>query len=211
MLVPEDRRLHGSDYLVVERTKRLPEPVVRDDVPLAPLARAVLDACRRFKSHDLARALITEAVQRGRVSPHWLRHELETGSKRGTAIPREVLKDVATGARSVAEIDAMRVWERTGLPSPVWNAPLRNVDGEYIATPDAWFAEARLAWEIDSYEFHFQKDDYAKTLSRNARYAAAGIVVMQTLPTRLRDTPEEVAKELEAAHAAAANRRERRV
>jgi hypothetical protein len=206
VLVPEDRRLHGSDYLVVERTKRLPEPVVRDDVPLAPLARAVLDACRRFTSHDPARALIAEAVQRGRVNPHWLRHELETGSQRGTAIPREVLRDVTNGARSVAEIDAMRVWERTGLPSPVWNVPLRDADGEYIATPDAWFAEVRLAWEIDSYEFHFQRKDYANTLTRNARYAAAGILVVQTLPTRLRDAPESVAAELVAAHKAAAPR-----
>ncbi|MBB4904954.1 hypothetical protein [Actinophytocola algeriensis] len=119
LLVPADRRPHSTDYVTVERTTRLPKPVIRDDLPLTPLARAALDAARRLKLHDPVRSLLTEAVQRGRVPPRWLVHELETGSRRGTAVPRQVLKDITAGARSVAEIDAMRVWERTGLPDPV--------------------------------------------------------------------------------------------
>ncbi len=206
LLVPPARKLHSSDYVVVERTGRLPEPVVRDEVPLAPLARSVLDACRKLRSHDPVRSLIADAVQRGRVPPETLVHELETGSQRGTAVPREVLKDIMSGARSVAEIDAMRVWERTGLPRPRWNVPLSDSDGNHIGTPDAWFPEANLAWEIDSYEFHFQRADYARTVSRNTRYAAAGIVVVQTLPARLRSDPAGVATELKAAYEAARSR-----
>jgi hypothetical protein len=206
VLVPKDRRLHSTDHVTVERTKRLPNPAVRDGVPLAPLARSVIDACRRLRSHAPTRALITEAVQRGRVSPNWLTYELERGSQRGTAVPREVLKDVMGGARSTAEIDAMRVWELTDLPRPVWNVPLRSANGTYIGTPDAWFADVGLAWEIDSYEFHFEREHYAKTINRNARYAAAGIVVVQTLPTRLRTDPKTVAAELTAAY----NARQRR-
>lgn len=206
LLLPVERRVHSSDYVLIERTKRLPKPVVRDGVPIAPLARSVLDTCRRLRSHDPVKALLTEAVQQGRLNPHRLTHELETGSQRGTAIPREVLRDVLTGARSVAEIDAMRVWERTRLPVPTWNVPLRDVNGVHIGTPDAWFAEVRLAWEIDSFEFHFQRKDYANTISRNVRYAAAGIAVLQTLPNRLRTEPEKVAAELTAAYRAASTR-----
>lgn len=207
LLVPADRRLHSAEYVTVERTTRLPKPVIRDQVPLAPLVRSVLDAARRLKLHDPVRALITEAVQQGRVHPRWFVRELETGSPRGTAVPREVLKDITAGARSVAEIDAMRVWEKTGLPEPEWNVPLTGPDGDYIGIPDAWFADVGLAWEIDSYEFHFQREGYANTLSRNARYAAAGIVVLQTLPTRMRTEPEKVATELAAAYEAAKSRR----
>lgn len=122
LLVSQDRRLHSSDYVTVERTKRLPKPVVLDDLPLAPIARSVLDGCRSLKSRDPVKALIAEAVQRGRVSPLSLSEELEVGSQRGTAVPREVLKDITGGARSVAEIDAMRVWsepachDRRGMP-----------------------------------------------------------------------------------------------
>lgn len=206
LLVPADRRLHSTDYVTVERTKHLPKPVIQDGVPLAPLPRAAIDAARRLKLHDPVRALLSDAVQRGRVHPGWLVHELETGSQRGTAVPREVLKDLTAGARSVAEVDAMRVWELTGLPEPVWNVPLIAPDGAHIATPDAWFAEVRLAWEIDSYEFHFQRTDYAATISRNTRYAAAGITVLQTLPTRLRTEPDQVAAKLKAAYEGALRR-----
>jgi hypothetical protein len=181
----------------------MPKPVFRDGVPLAPMARAVLDACRRFTSAVPARALMTEVAQR--LAPQRLVLELDAGSQRGSALPREVLKDIVTGARSVAEIDAMRVWERTGLPRPVWNVVLRDCHGEYIAVPDAWF-EAGLAWEIDSYEFHFRHQDYARTIDRNARYAAAGVLVLQTLPNRLRRAPESVVAELIAAHRAAESR-----
>lgn len=205
LLVPHEHRAISSDYVVVERTRRMPDPVVRDGVVCAPLARSVLDACRRFRSHDPARALITEAVQGHRLAPSSLTHELALGSQRGTAVPRAVLNDVLTGARSVAEIDAMHIWKRTGLPKPVWNVTLRNYDGEHVAVPDAWF-DVGLAWEIDSFEFHFRREDYARTIDRNAKYAAAGVLVLQTLPNRLRTDPESVATELVAAHRAAESR-----
>jgi len=205
VLVPHRHKARCSDYVIVERTTRMPPPVTVDGVPLAPLTRSVLDACRRLRTHDPIKALIAEAVQRRRLAPHHLVHELENGSRRGTAVAREVLNDVVGGARSVAEVDAMRVWERTNLPRPVWNVPLRTARGEHIAVPDAWL-EVGLAWEIDSYEFHYQREDYANTLSRNARYAACGVTVLQTLPNRLRTEPDAVAAELKAAHRAAAAR-----
>jgi hypothetical protein len=151
-------------------------------------------------------ALITEAVQRRQVHPERLAYELGQGSKRGTSVPREVLRDILRGARSVAEIDGLRVWKRTGLPSPAWNVDLFDHDGQFIARPDGWCDEVGMAWEIDSYEYHFGRGDYARTLERNARYAAAGIVLVQTLPNRLRTEPDAVAAELVAAYRAAAQR-----
>ncbi|MFJ8916856.1 hypothetical protein [Amycolatopsis sp. NPDC102389] len=201
--MPSARQISSTGYVIVERTTRMPRPAVVDGVAMAPLVRAVLDQCRRFSARDPVRALLTEAVQRGRLNPQVLSRELEAGSDRGSALPREVLRDVVRGARSVAEVDAMAVWRRTGLPEPLWNHELRDVAGRYIGTPDGYFKEVRLVWEIDSYDFHFGKEDYAKTLDRNARYAAAGIAVLQTLPSRLRSEPEEVAKELRAAYWAA--------
>lgn len=206
LLIPLDRKVHGSEYVVVERTKRLPGPVMREGVPLAPMIRAVLDACRRLPAHEPVGALIAEAVQRGRVHPARLLSELEHGSSRGSAVPRQVLKDVLAGARSVAEIDAIQVWKRTKLPVPLRNVKLYDGHGKYVATPDGWFDDVGLAWEIDSFAFHFGRDDYAKTVARNSRYAAAGVTVVQTLPTRLRTEPDAVAAELTAAYEAAASR-----
>lgn len=206
LLIPHGRKVKSSDYVVVERTIRLPARVVRDGVPLAPLPRAVLDACRRFRDFDPCRALIAEAVQRGRIDPGVLEQELARGSQRGTAVPREVLRDVLRGAHSVAEIDGMRVWQRTGLPPLSWNVDLYDEDGQFIARPDGWCDEVGLAWEIDSYEYHFEREGYARTLKRNVRYAEAGILVVQTLPNRLRTEPDAVVAELRAAYRAAADR-----
>ena len=205
LLVPHAHRAICSGYVIIERTKRMPRPVIHDGVPLAPLTRSVLDACRRFRSLDLTPALIADGIQRRRLSLQWLTDELEVGSQRGTAVPRAVLREFATGARSVAEIDAAQVWQRAGLPPPTWNVLLRNAHGQYVAMPDAWF-DVGLAWEIDSYEFHFQREGYANTINRNARYAAAGVTVLQTLPNRLRTDPASVVAELTAAYRAAAAR-----
>lgn len=203
LLIPATRKAASTDYVTVERTVRLPAPVISDGLPLAPIVRAVLDACRRIKQPDAVSALITEAVQRKGVPPWALTRELERGSSRGSSLVREVLEKITRGARSVAEIDAMAVWQRSGLPDPLWNKDLFDRDGRFLARPDAWSPEVCLAWEIDSFEFHFSRADYRTTLERNARYAAAGIAVLQTLPSRLREEPDLVATELRAAYQAA--------
>lgn len=203
LLIPDSCKVSSVGSVTVERTTRMPRPVVVDGVAMAPLVRAVLDECRRFNARDPVRALLTEAVQRGRLNPEVLIRELEAGSDRGSALPREVLRDVLRGARSVAEVDAMAVWRRTGLPEPLWNHEVRDDSGRYIGTPDGYFKKVRLAWEVDSYEFHFAREQYAGTLERNSRYAAEGILVLQTLPGRLRSEPGKVAAELVAAYNAA--------
>ncbi|MEU3625101.1 hypothetical protein BS329_37975 [Amycolatopsis coloradensis] len=206
LLVPASCKVSSVGYVTVERTTRMPRPVVVNGVAMAPLVRAALDECRRFTVYEPVRALLTEAVQRGGLGPEALIRELEAGSDRGSALPREVLSDVLGGARSVAEIDAMAVWRRTGLPEPQWNHELRDAGGRYIGTPDGYFRKVRLAWEIDSYDFHFARTRYAGTLERNSRYTAEGILVLQTLPSRLRSEPGKVAAELVAAYDAAGSR-----
>ncbi|MEV7548993.1 hypothetical protein AB0N89_05145 [Amycolatopsis sp. NPDC089917] len=208
LLVPLERKVGSSGHVIIERTTRLPQAIVFDGVPLAPLVRSVLDECRRLGSRQEVSALLAEAVQRG-VSLPELFAELDEGSSRGTAIPREALRRIAGGARSAAEVDAMRVWRTSGLPEPRWNHELRDENGEYIATADGYFVAVNLAWEIDSYDFHFGKQHYAATVARNARYAAAGITVLQTLPSRLRTEPKRVVAELVAAYRAAEARTRR--
>lgn len=100
----------------------------------------------------------------------------------------------------------MQVWLRTGLPPLSWNVDLYDEDGQFIARPDGWCDEVGLAWEIDSYECHFEREGYARTLKRNVRYAGAGILVVQTLPNRLRTEPDAVVAALRAAYRAAADR-----
>jgi len=83
---------------------------------------------------------------------------------------------------------------------------VHGADGQFIAVPDAWCDEVALAWEIDSFEWHSDAKGYARTVARNTRYTAAGIVVVQTLPSRLRDDPAGVISDLRAAYTTAAAR-----
>lgn len=206
LLVPHGHQVQSSGFAVMERTRFLPPVVYRGGIPLAPPTRAVLDGLRRIRDLDPVRALLIEAIQRGLTNAVDLRRELDTGTKRGTALPRRVLNEIDLGVRSVAEADTVEIWHRAGLPTPHRNVVIVDSNGTYLGRPDTWCDEVGLAWEIDSNEFHYSKDAYARTLARNSRYAAAGISVVQTLPTRLRTEPEVVAAELRAAYAAAQQR-----
>lgn len=206
LLVPHDQQRRCAGFVLVERTTRLPSKVLRDDLPCVPILRAVLDTARRLRDQRAIQALLAEAVQRGRCTPRQLREELDAGSQRGTALVRAALPDISAGARSVAEADALRLWRRAGLPEARWNVQLLTPTGQLIATPDAWLPEVGLAWEIDSYDYHFGRLEYARTLDRNARYSAHAIAYLQTIPSRLTRDAAKVITELWDTYAAAARR-----
>lgn len=207
VLIPHSRRLQGNRFIRFERTTRMPEPVVVGDRPTAPLVRAAVDASRTWQTRRLTEDFLVEAIQRGpRCRPELLREELERGCRRGTGLPREILRTIDVDVRSVPELRASRLIRKSGLPEPLWNASLYSRDGSYIGCPDAWFDTVGLAVEIDSYQFHFARDDYANTLRRNTRYARNGIMVVQVLPGQLSTDPESVINDLAMAYAAAAQR-----
>jgi hypothetical protein len=196
VLIPADRRRAGAGKLLVERTDRLPS-AARGRWPLAPIERAALDLSRRSGDRDVVRAVLAEVVQRGRTTPGRLLAELEAGSDRGTALPREVLAAVSDGVRSVAEAKARELIGRSGLPQPMWNA--RVVDARtcrFIAVADAWFDGVALAWEIDSYEFHLSPADYERTLERRVAMTAVGIAVVAHSPKQVIERSSQVLADL---------------
>jgi hypothetical protein len=206
LLIREKSQRLGTAFVTIERTTRLPDPMWVGGFPVAPLVRAVLDGCRRLTDLDDIRALLAEAVQRGRATPAELLAELNAGSPRGTARPRAVLLELADGVRSTAESWARDLAQDNGLPEVWWNPVVRRLNGTALPTPDAWFDDVAVAWEIDSYEFHLSPKDYAQTLARHNTMTAEGIVVVHTLPSRLRTEPREVLAEVRGALALARQR-----
>ncbi|HVX42996.1 MAG TPA: hypothetical protein VHC49_03900 [Mycobacteriales bacterium] len=206
VLVPADRRRASQRDVVVERTTRIPEPNYRSGFPVAPITRAALDAARRLRKKDDVNALLAAVIQRGATSVPQLLIELERGSDRGSAVPRAVLRDLIEGVRSPAESWGLRLVEASQLPNPTWNVSIFDKKGEFLARPDAWFDEVALAWQIDSLEFHLGPADYATTLQRHAALTAAGVIVVHTLPGRLRSDPDAVVRELQGAYRSAATR-----
>lgn len=204
LLVPHNRQVRNTDLMHVERTRRLPTPVVREGYPLAPPARAVIDAARRLRSRREITELVSDAVQRRLCTVTQLSIELSEGGRRGSSTPRTVLEDVRAGVLSAAEADAKKLWRSSGLPEPWWNARVYGVDGGLLGIADAWWDDVCLAWEINSFEWHLAPEDYAREQEKRARFAAAGVNVLPTLPRRMRTHRNEVLEELRRAYQAAA-------
>ncbi|MGW0045592.1 hypothetical protein [Rhodococcus sp. NPDC003348] len=206
VLLPDRRRVQSTAFVRVERTTRLPQPVIRGGLPCAPLPRALLDAARRCTTLNSTRALIAAVVQRKAVTAVELAVELAEGSIRGSAFARVVLEEMNANVHSVPEALARQIWQSTGLPEMVFNRTIRSEDGTFLAQPDGWIDCVGLAWEIDSIDWHTAPESYAATTARRTRMQNAGIVVLSTLPRTVRDDPETVRDALRAHHALAASR-----
>jgi len=206
VLIPKPRQVRSVEFVHVERTERLPAPVLRGGVPLAPLVRSCTDAARRLRSAAEITELLSEPVQRRLCTVNMLSEELHAGSRRGTAIPRAVLADVADGVRSAAERAAKQFWPSTGLPTPWWNASIRTADGEFLGVGDCWIDEVAMLWEIESSEWHLDPDAHEYTVRRAAQFTAAGVVYVASKPKMVFNDRPGVAKTLLAAYEQACRR-----
>ncbi|MFD4179880.1 hypothetical protein [Rhodococcus sp. NPDC058514] len=197
LLIPPEQHRASCGFVRVERTWRMPEPpVVRGTLRCAPVTRATLDAARRLRRRDDCQALLAAAIQRGETSVEELAIELSEGSRRGTALPRSVLRDLGGDAHSVEEIFAQKLYARSGLPPMVHNREIETAAGEFIAMPDGWIDDVAMAWEIDSLDHHFTPRDHQATLERRARMQSQGIVVLAHLPRTLHDNENLVMDQL---------------
>lgn len=206
VLLPDRRRVQSHSFVRIERTTRLPQPVMRNSLPCAPLPRALLDAARRCTTLDSTRALIASVVQRKGVTALELAEELEAGSSRGSALPRIVVEEMDAGVHSVPEAVARQIWLASGLPEMVFNRTIVTNKGEFLAQPDGWIDSVGLAWEIDSIDWHVAPDLYAATVERRTRMQNAGIVVFACLPRTVHKEPREVVNSLRLHYQAASER-----
>ena len=191
VLVPHERRRASTGRVSVKRTTRLPAVQVINGLACAPIARAVVDACRATADLDAVRAMAAEVIQRGLCSVAALVAELRACSTRGSALPRRVMREISAGVRSVAEARARALILRAGLPMPEWNVLLRTPTGHIIASPDAYWAELGVVLEIDSLEWHLSPKQYQRTQARQRRMARFGIVVVPVTPGTVADRPQE--------------------
>lgn len=82
-----------------------------------PVTRAVVDACRDLQSLNPVRGLLAESIQRRLTTVAALTVEISSGGSAETRLIRQVLSEVADGARSVAEASTRDLVLRSGLPA----------------------------------------------------------------------------------------------
>jgi len=202
VLVPHGSRRADVAFARLHRTSRLPAPFcVAGEIRFALPPRAVADAVRPMTDLADVRAVVAEAVQRGRCLIQHLAGELGAGPVQGSGLFRRALAEVAEGIRSAVEGDLHDLIRWARLPAPLYN-PRLLVDGEFLAMPDCWWPESGVAGEADSRAWHLSPDDWEQTLARHARMSAHGIIVLHLTPQRVRFKRREVADDIRRALAA---------
>jgi hypothetical protein len=204
--VPHDRHIRGAAFVVIRRTRRphvyaFRTPTVR--VSLAP--RAVADAAREAPGR--ARALVLEAVQRQVVTVDELRHELESGPRRGSAALRRALPAVEAGAWSVPEADLVAIVASSKRLPEMWSNPtLTDSRGGRLPRPDGWFDDVGLAVQVHSRQFHAGELDWEATVSADGVFAEHGIALVAVTPKQIATDPDAVRVRIERAYEQARRR-----
>jgi hypothetical protein len=193
MLVPHECRRTSHGFVVVERTRRLPEPVRRRGLPLAPLPRAVVDACRREENRDRVREIVAEVVQDRRCTVEEIVTEVPQAARQRTALTRAVLREIEAGIRSVAEAKVRSALSARGVDDLDWNVDLFTRDGVFVGRPDAYCTRSGVALQIDSMRWHLRPKGYKRTQKSQRSLAEWGVLVAPWSPADAIDNPDEVA------------------
>ncbi|MFB9909202.1 hypothetical protein [Allokutzneria oryzae] len=202
LLVPHERQLRSCRTLFVERTRRMPKPVLRKGFMTAPLGRALLDTVRRMRHPMVMRALLRETISHYHLDPAALMCELSLGSARGAAYPKKLLAEMYGTEPGTLESSPRRLAQRTGLPKAKWNVRVRAVDGTLLGCADAWWDDVGMAWRIVE---NRSPGPIGTELTDN------GVVVVRTTRNHLLSDTAAVTEELRRAYARAAGRPRPRV
>jgi hypothetical protein len=197
LLVPKKVKRAKIEIARIRRVKEMPAARTIRGFPVAAPERSVLDAVRYVPTLRTARAALAEAVQSRLTTVPRILREFEGMDRRGMRFAARALADVETGVRSAPECDLQDVLRPSEFFSMIqWNAPLPEVED---LIPDGQIREFRLALEAESIEFHAFGDMPELTERRRARYASLGWRVLPFSPRRIREEPQAVLAEFEAA------------
>jgi very-short-patch-repair endonuclease len=199
VLAPDHLRVRSTGFVLVTRTTRPPEPTdYVDGMTVAPVARAVVDACLRLVDPDRVRAVVAEPVQRWLCSVADIADWLALAPSRGSALTRRALEEIQLGAHSAAEAKVGRLLRLAGIQPFEQNVEVHAVDGTRLARGDFVWRELRAVLEVDSIAYHLSPDDQRRTQQRHNRLQAGGWAVLHYAPAAIRDNPDKVVAEVRA-------------
>lgn len=194
VLMSARRQRLSTGFVRLHRTVRMPSQIAASGpLRFVVVARAVADTARLLTEVRDMRAVVADAVQRGRCTVAELAGELGDGPIRGSAMFRSVLDEVAEGIRSTAEGDLRDLIRVARLPMPLFNASL-FLEGAFIARPDAWWPQAGVSADVDSREWHLSPADWDRTRKRHDLLCAAGVIPLHFSPRQIRRERAEVVR-----------------
>lgn len=114
---------------------------------------------------------------------------------------RQAVVDVVDGCLSAPEAEALSLVRGSRvLPEPRVNRVLGDRFGAVLGAPDGWFADAGLVYEVNGRSVHNGLLDLERDERRRSRFLAAGLLVSDVSPRRLREDGCGWLRELEAAY-----------
>lgn len=155
---------------------------IRVTVPVATALTAGLE-------NDFVPA--TTALRQRLISPADIAASAQRWSRHTAARARRVAEALSNNPWSPAEVDAHALFRRAGVRGWQGN-PEVWLDGTRLV-PDIGLIEARMAFEIDSFEFHSSNEAMERDAARKNRFLAAGWRSYALTPRQIRDHPEETA------------------
>ncbi|MDQ1289026.1 MAG: hypothetical protein QG622_2592 [Actinomycetota bacterium] len=179
VVVPEGRRIRGSERFALHRRARLSDALhPAASPPRLRVEPATIDLCRELKEADEVIGLLSGVVQRGLTTVSRLRGELEERRQLPhRALIVTVLADIEYGVRSVLEHEWLNNVERAhGLPPSTLNRPDdRCGRREYR---DAEFKEYSLVVELDGARWH-GGDQAVRDRRRDNRVTVSGRLTLR--------------------------------
>lgn len=175
LLVPTSKRLSPREFVVPERSTRVPQPVLIEELPFAPPARAAIDVARAAPDVMALRSVLAMVLHDGLCTPTELSVELDAGNQRGSAAVRAALRDSDLLAAMFLHAQANQVLNAAPLPRPRWHVTIMNPKQHVLGYADAWWDEVGLAWQIDR---SGPAEDHPA--HRHLPLTAAGVTVVRT-------------------------------
>ncbi|MDG4789188.1 type IV toxin-antitoxin system AbiEi family antitoxin domain-containing protein [Micromonospora sp. WMMD1102] len=202
LIVPHDTRRASAGHVRVCRTLSLDDRA-RDGglYQVCSPARAVVDTSRDLRDLRMVRAIVAEAIQRSYTDLRALDEEVVRAGRSRTALVRRAFQEVVQGTRSAPEAELRACLSNSRLlPEIIWNPRLLGPDRSSLPTPDGYLADAAIALEVDSQEFHFAPADWHRTMDRHNELSRHGLLILHFPPAQIRREPHRVRQIVEDAY-----------
>lgn len=194
--MPHANRRTSHGFALLTRCRAPVDAVVRRGLACSPAAVALVEACRRLERLDDVRALTAEAVQRDLVTVPDLVAAVRRAARQRTALTRRVLVEIAAGVRSAAEGRLRTAFSLRGVPMPLWNAVLEDLDGDLVAVIDGYWDGPGVGLELDSLAWHLAPEAYLRTQRRQRRLLVRGLPLLPVGPADVLADPDAVCREV---------------
>jgi hypothetical protein len=167
VLVPHNRRIEG---ITITRTRHLDprDATTWRGIPVASVAKTVVDLATDLPGHELAR-VVHEAQVKHDLMPHHAEAVLaRRPNAPGAATLRAILHGDIPVSISALERRFNALVDEAGLPMPVMN---RHAGTKRV---DARWPQHHLTVELDSYRFHNSRHSWEQDRRRDREARARG-------------------------------------